>query len=277
MSTMTAGQAFRAGDIPAAIAAATAAVKAAPTDPGARWLLAEMLAFDGNLDRADKVLEGAALREPSPPVLEFRRLLRGEVARRQCFAEGRLPRFQGGAPTPALEASLRACVLLRAGDAAGAAQAAAEAEGLRPRAPGCRDAGGNFDDLRDGDDVFAPLIEAITLAGDYMWIPVERLRRLAAEPPRRPRDLLWTRCAVETQDGTEGVIYLPCLYPWSAGEGVDAALRLGRATDWIEPGDAAGPVRGLGQRLLLLGEEAVPLPELGGVTLAGNTAGTTAG
>ena len=64
----TAGDAFRAGDIPAAVAAATAGVKAAPTDPGARWLLAEMLLFDGNLERADKVLEAAALREPSWPL-----------------------------------------------------------------------------------------------------------------------------------------------------------------------------------------------------------------
>ena len=270
----TAGDAFRAGDVPAAVAAATAGVKAAPTDPGARWLLAEMLLFDGNLDRADKVLEAAALREPSPPVLEFRRLIRGEVARRQCFAEGRVPRFQGGAPTPALEASLRAAVLLRSGDEAGAAEAAAEADRLRPRAPGRREGGGAFDDLRDGDDVLAPLVEAITLAGDYMWIPVERLRRLAAEPPRRPRDLFWARCAVETGDGTEGVVYVPCLYSWGVEGAPDAAaLRLGRATDWIEP-PGGGPVRGRGQRLLLLGEEAVALAELGDVALTG--AGTAA-
>lgn len=263
-AAVTAGDAFRAGDVAAAIAAATAEVKAAPTDPGARWLLAEMLLFDGNLERADKVLEAAALREPSPPVLEFRRLIRGEVARRQCFTEGRVPRFQGGAPTPALEASLRASVLLRAGDEAGAAEAAAEADRLRPRTPGRREAGAAFDDLRDGDDVLAPLVEAITLAGDYMWIPVERLRRLAAEPPRRPRDLFWARCTVETGDGTEGVVYVPCLYPWNAEA---AELRLGRATEWVEPQD--GPVRGFGQRVLLLGEEAVSLAELGDVALTG--------
>ena len=41
----TAGDAFKAGDIEGAVAAAIATVKATPRDAGARWLLAEMLLF----------------------------------------------------------------------------------------------------------------------------------------------------------------------------------------------------------------------------------------
>lgn len=62
----TAGDALRAGDIAGALAAATAAVKAAPTDADARWLMAELLLLTGEVERADRMLDAAALRDPNP-------------------------------------------------------------------------------------------------------------------------------------------------------------------------------------------------------------------
>ena len=82
----------------------------------------------------DAVLEET----PSPTVMEFRQLLRAEVVRRQVLTEGRVPKFQGEDPTEAQKAAARAVTLLRAGDHAGAAAAAAEVEALRPRVAGTR-------------------------------------------------------------------------------------------------------------------------------------------
>ena len=56
---------FRAGKLAEAIAAATAAVKAAPADLGRRVLLAELLLFSGNLERADVILDAASQVDPS--------------------------------------------------------------------------------------------------------------------------------------------------------------------------------------------------------------------
>jgi type VI secretion system protein ImpE len=249
----TAGDAFRAGDLDAALAAATSAVKAAPTDSDARWLLAEMLLFTGEAERADRMLDAAALHEPNPAVLEFRRLLRAEVVRAQVLAEGRAPKYQGDDATPAQQAALRARMFLRLGDAAAAAEAAAEVESLRPRTPG-RAGDAAFDDFRDADDLFAAEIEVLTTGGEHMLVPVERLRSLSFDAPRRPRDLFWRRCTIELKDGTEGVVFMPALYPGAAQE-TDRGLRLGRATEWSE---GAGPVRGRGQRVFLAGEEALP-------------------
>ena len=258
------GDAFQAGDLPAAIAAATAAVKAAPRDSGGRWLLAEMLLFAGEVERADRALDAVITDDPSPAVLEFRRLLRAEEVRRQVFRDGRVPKFQGEDPTPAQTAAMRALTLLRQGDVAGAAAAAAEAEAARPRTPGeARTAAGTttpFDDLRDADDLFAPHFEVLTAGGEYMWVPVERLESLVFEPARRPRDLYWRRTNLTLKDGTEGLVFVPAIYPWS-DPATPAALKLGRETDWPEPG--AGPSRGAGQRILLVGEEALPLAEAG--------------
>ncbi len=263
------GDAFQSANLPAAIAAATAGVKASPRDAGARWLLTEMLLFAGDVERADRTLDSVIEEQPSPAVLEFRRLLRAEVVRRQVFGEGRLPKFQGDAATPAQTAAMRAVTLLRLGEAAAAAEAAAEAEALRPRAPGQATAPDGtvveFDDLRDADDLFSPHFEVLTAGGDYMWVPVERLQGLVFEAPRRPRDLFWRRANLTLKDGTEGLVFIPAIYPWTDAATPDA-LKLGRRTDWPDAGD--GPVRGLGQRLLLAGEDALPLAEAGTLAFA---------
>lgn len=256
--------AFEAGDLPAALAAATAAVKAKPREPGLRWLLAEMLLFSGQVERADRALDAVLEDTPSPTVMEFRHLLRGEEVRRQVFAEGRAPKFQGDDATPAQTAALRALTETRLGAHDAAAAAAAEAETLRARVPGKVERGDGsvveFDDLRDADDVFAPTLEVITAAGDYIWVPYERIASLEFDAAKRPRDLYWRRCAITLKDGTEGVVYVPAVYPWS-GTAPSPALQLGRETDWSGDGAAAGPVRGIGQRLLLAGEEALPVTE----------------
>jgi len=58
------------------------------------------------------------------------------------------------------------------------------------------------------------------------------------------------------REGPDGDVYLPALYPTDAAAG--DSLRLGRATEWTE----GEPVRGIGQRLYLAGEEGVPVQQL---------------
>ena len=127
-----AGRLFREGNLADALTAANAAVRKTPTDIGARVLLAELLVFAGNIDRADVVLDACADLDPTAAlvVAEFRQLLRGETARRQLFSEGRVPEFLGE-PTAAQRLSLAAVVALRNGDTHEAGKRAAEAEEAR--------------------------------------------------------------------------------------------------------------------------------------------------
>jgi type VI secretion system protein ImpE len=225
--------------------------------------MAELLLLTGDAERADKMLDAAALHEPNPAVLEFRKLLRAEVLRGQVLREGRAPKFQGDDATPAQRAALTARMLLRLGDMAGAARAAEEIESLRARAPGHieNDDGSQvpFADLRDADDLWAAEVEVLTTAGDHILVPVERIRSLAFDGPRRTRDLLWRRCSIDLKDGTEGVVYVPALYLGPQRE-TDDALLLGRATEWTDP--AQGPVRGRGLRMMLVGEELLSIMAL---------------
>jgi type VI secretion system protein ImpE len=262
----TAGALFRAGKLTAAIDAANAAVRAKPADFGERLLLAELLVFAGNLQRADLILDAAAKTDPTTAVVvaEFRQLLRADIARRQCLAEGRIPEFLGE-PTPALQATLAALVALRAGENDEAARKAADAETSRPRVAGTmKQADGDvpFDDFRDADDLYAGFFEVLTTTGKYFWIPTERVASIELHPPRRPRDLAWRRVAMSVIDGPDGEVYLPALYV-AAQSGSSDDISLGRTTEWL--GEENELVRGAGQRIFVIGDEAYGITDLSGL------------
>jgi type VI secretion system protein ImpE len=261
----TAGALFQARQLGPAIAAASAEVRRSPGDLGARVLLAELLLFAGTTDRADVILDAAATADPTSAVVvaEFRQLLRAETARRQCSRDGRVPEFLGEPPA-ALRAALAAHVALRAGDFAEAARCAAEAEAVRPRVPGfirealIKEGGGEtaFDDFRDVDDLCAGFFEVLTTTGKYYWVPTERVASIVLHPPQRPRDLAWRRATISVNDGPDGEVYVPVIYDSPLPDGApDLAddYRLGHGTEWS--GDETGPVRGIGQRVFLAGDE----------------------
>ncbi len=255
----TAGALFRAGQLQSALEAANAAVRKTPSDLGARVLLAEILIFVGNLERADVILDAAGEAEPEAAmvVAEFRQLLRGDMARRQMRRDGRVPEFLGE-PTDTQRLQLAALVALREGDAAGASRLTEQAEAGRPHVAGFS-GDTRFDDFRDADDLCAGSVEVLTTTGKYFWIPTERLVTREFHPPKRPRDLLWRRVSMSVRDGPDGEVYLPATYG-SDDAALADSLRLGRTTEWLEQADA--PVRGVGQREFLVGEEALGIMEL---------------
>jgi type VI secretion system protein ImpE len=259
-TNISAGDLFRAGHLTDALAAATAAVKKSPTDLGARVLLAELLTFAGNLERADVILDAASQVDPSAltVVAEFRQLLRAETARRQLYRDCRIPEFLGE-PEPTEQASLAAMVALRAGDISEALAKSEEAETIRPRAPGLHGKT-QFDDFRDANDLLPGFIETLTSTGKYYWIPLSRIQTMIFHPPKRPRDLMWRRCSMAVTNGPDGDVYIPVTY-YADPETTDDAHRLGRETSWTE--DGTGPIRGLGQRTFLIGDEAHGIMDLG--------------
>ncbi|WP_284944996.1 type VI secretion system accessory protein TagJ [Acidisoma cladoniae] len=249
---------FRAGDLREAIAMAGSAVRDAPADSGKRLFLAELLLFAGEFERADKTLDAMEALDMSlsPGIAPFRQLLRAETMRRQTWREGRLPEFLGE-PTPALTLYLKSLVAVLAGDDAAAAEAAQDAEAVRPRVAGQHNDVA-FDDIRDTDDVCAGFVEVLTVSGRYFWVPFERIEEAMFHPPQRLRDLFWRQCAMSIQGGPEGDVYVPTTYVTSSPES-DGLFAVGRKTDWS--GEAL--IRGRGQRLLLVGDEGVAVQDLG--------------
>ena len=256
---LSAKDCFEAGDLIGAIEAQTAEVKRHPGDVARRGFLAELLAFTGQLDRADAMLDVLAKQAPEAAlgISAFRQLVRGEQARQQCFGEGRVPEFVGEPPAH-LQHYLRASVALREGRPDDAVHALAEAEAVRPHPRGICN-GRPFDDLRDIDDLTAGFFEVITNTGKYYWVPIEQVEMAEFRQPERARDIGWRRAHMIVHGGADGEVYIPAIYP-PAGVELDGRGRLGRFTDWI--GGDGTPVRGVGQRSFLVGEDSLPIMEI---------------
>jgi type VI secretion system protein ImpE len=268
MTLMNAKELYETGQLAAAVAAAGDEVKHHPADAGKRMLLCELLCFAGEIDRADRQLDVLVQQEPKAilEVAALRQVLRGEQARRQFYAEGRLPEFLEP-PSERLKRHLEASVRLRDGQPGEAAQLLQQAEAERPPVAGT--CGGQpFADLRDMDDLCASFFEVLTTTGKYYWIPMERVEQMEFHPPKRPRDLLWRSVHMVVRGGPDGVVFLPALYAGSHTEG-DDRFRLGRMTDWR--GGVESPVRGVGQRMLVVGEECLSIMELKEITIAAPT------
>lgn len=260
---MDATQLYTAGNLKEAVEAAVADVKRLPTDLGKRMFLCELLCFAGHFDRADRQLETIEQQDPklAVEVATFRQLLRADAARQQFYEEGRVPEFLE-APLPRLKYHLEASIHAREGQSQEAARLLAEADRLRPAAAGTS-CGKPFEDFRDIDDLTSSFFEVLTTTGKYYWIPIEQVELLECHKPRRPRDLLWRPAHMIVRGGPDGEVFLPVLYAGSRAE-PDDRLRLGRMTDWR--GGDGSPVRGIGQRMYLVGEEAQGILELGDIT-----------
>jgi type VI secretion system protein ImpE len=254
---------LKAGELGKAVEAQTAAVRAAPADISKRWFLAELLCFAEERERADRMLDviGSQSAQHQLSIIVFRQLLRAEETRRQVMLEGRAPDLVGPS-APSLRHSVEALLHLRLGHAADAAGSLAAAPATT--VSGERN-GAAFEDFRDLDDVLAPLLEFIDRGGEYRWAATADILRLELGPAERPRDLIWRPARIEVRDGPDGEVWLPCLYVPPQPVASDG-LRLGRETDWLTEAD--GPVRGIGLRAFLIGDEDVSIHELGAVEFA---------
>ncbi len=256
---MNARERYEAGELAEAIRAVQQQIKAHPTDTSQRGFLCELLCFSGEFERADKQLETIAKQDPDLMlgIVQFRQVLRAEMARQQCFREGRAPELLGE-PSLAVRKQLEALVALREGDGKQAGELLDEAEAARTPTSGSCD-GRAFDDWRDLDDVIAGMIEVHTTAGKYYWIPAGQFASIEFHKPERPRDLIWRRAHIDVVDGPDAEVFLPAIYPQTDSSD-DAQLMLGRGSAWT--GGEGLPVRGQGQRMFLAGDDSQAIMSL---------------
>lgn len=254
---MSADELFKAGRLREAIEAQTLEVKAHPADTAKRLFLFELLAFEGDLDRARK--QNDALRFDQPElqaaVLTYRGLLDAEARRRELFLGGSPPPQFLVDPPAHVQLRLEAVARLQAGDSAGAAALLEKANADAPSVRGSLN-GQPIELLRDVDDLFGTVLEVMA-RGSYFWVPLEQVERLTMGAPRFPRDLLWIPARLELE-AASGDVFVPTLYPSSHAH-PDELVRLGRKTDWHA--EETGPTLGSGLRTFLVGDDPIGILE----------------
>src|SRR5262249_32262285 len=161
----------KAGRLQDAIDAQLKEVKAAPADQGKRLFLFELLAFAGDLDRAQRQIDAVTYSdvELDAAVATYRKLIDAERLRRRLFSEGLTPKSFAEPPAP-VQLRLDAVNRLREGGGGEAAELLAKAaEAGVPRAGTLNDK--PFTSLRDCDDIFGDILEVMA-HGAYYWVPL---------------------------------------------------------------------------------------------------------
>ncbi|MBI1249279.1 SciE type virulence protein [bacterium] len=255
------GELLKAGRLDEAIDAAIQDVKKKPMQWDLRVALAQLLCLRGDLERADSHLETAQGQSPEAAlrISMYRQMIRGEKTRNECWFEGRTPDLMDGQqPSELIAKNLRLILALREGKMAEAATLASEIEEARPVVKGvCDDV--EFEDIRDQDDRTAFFFETITSNGKYFWLPFDAIESIEFHSPQEPCDLIWRRATMSAY-GQEGEVFLSVLYPGSS-QSDNIQQKLGQSTDW--QGEEGEPGRGLGQRMLWLGEDEKSILEIG--------------
>lgn len=247
---------LRAGDLPGAITFATERVRSAPADADARWNLAELLSLSGDLVRADQQLDTLMTLKPSDTgtAAQFRQLVRAEMRRREFYFEGKgLPELVMEEGSDQLRLRMELCIAIREKKTEAAASVLARARATRVPVPMVVD-GSPASDVRDLDDVACSALEVLAPTGRFFWVPWSGILSAQFTPPRTARDLAFREVRLVLTNGPEATVFVPSVYPVPSGAKVDPKFALGHMTDYQTP-FPGGPNTGLGQRILLAGED----------------------
>lgn len=246
---MQAQQLVRDGDLAGGLEALQHAVRQDTANARLRTFLFQLLAVQGQWQRAMTQLNVAGELDATtlPMVQTYREAIRCEALRAAVFAGERAPLIFGEPQNwiGMLVEALRH-------DGAAPARAAALREQAFDMASGSAGAidGTPFAWLADADQRLGPVLEAI-IDGRYFWVPFVRLSAIDIETPADLRDTVWTAASFTFANGAQSVGLIPTRYAGTVEEGSDA-LKLARRTEW------AG-VRGLGQRMFVTDTGEYPL------------------
>jgi type VI secretion system protein ImpE len=223
------------GNLKGAVEAALASVKSSPTDARARTFLFELSCFTGDWERAERQLDVIGHQDANSMVgsLIYRQCIEAERKRARFFSESLKPEFLA-TPPDYVYGLLTANNRLREGNPAEARETLDKLEEERP-AFACKINGEDVADFRDYNDLTSCILEAI-IKDSYVWIPLEQIVRIKFGEMKSLRDLLWIQAEVETDNATNGEMFLPALYANSWKSDNDQ-VRLGRMTDWRDAGE----------------------------------------
>jgi type VI secretion system protein ImpE len=256
-------EALRSGDVEGAMAALKQDVRKSPRDGKLRTFLFQMFCVTGEWDRALTQLSVAGELDPLayPMVQAYQAAIRCEMLREKVF-RGELSPTVLGDPGEWLPLLMEATRLFAKGQHQEAAQLRDSAFEAAPSSSGVVNETA-FEWIADSDPRLGPVVE-VFLNGNYMWVPIFRIKSLLFEAPADLRDQVWTPTRFKWTNEGEAMGFIPTRYPGTIGT-KDPALLLSKKTDWVDVAeDWSLPV---GQRILVTDAEETALMDVRRITL----------
>lgn len=226
---------LEAGNLKGATEAALSVVKAKPTDAQARIFLFELSIFAGDWERARRQLDVIGHQDTTAMIGSkiYEQCIIAEGKRMDFFAKGAKPEFLA-TPPDYVYGILAANNKVREGSTAEAREILDQVETERP-AFAARVNGAQVTDFRDYNDLTSGILEVI-IKDSYVWVPFEQIEKITFEAPKSQRDYFWRQATLETDNGTNGDVFIPALYN-DSWRSADDAIRLGKAADWRDLGE----------------------------------------
>lgn len=245
---------FNAGKLREAITESNQVVASHPRDLKPRIVLAQLVCFTGDWERAQKVvdqLKSLDTDHAQAPLVNFlNAMVMAEIQRRQVWLSGALPEFVE-APGEVESKLLWAWNCRRSGEMDQFNEAMAFVQENAPVCSLVRDSK-SYEGLRDLDDMTAVIFEAHSIHGSHYWLPISQVEKLDVSPPTRPVDFLWNSARLTLRNGNEARMYFPGTYFHSFDQENDD-FKLGRSTEWNAGED--GGDRGFGRKIFVAGDD----------------------
>lgn len=246
---------LKEGRLDEALAQLQEQVRKNPDQAKHRVFLFQLLALNGQWDRALNQLNVCGNLDAAnlAMVQTYREAIRCEILREKIF-HGETSPLVFGEPEQWIALLIEACKQSAQNNYSQAADLRDQAFELAPASSGSFN-GESFAWIADSDSRLGPVAEAI-VNGRYYWIPFNRIAKIEVEAPADLRDLVWLPAQFTWTNGGNAFGLIPSRYPGTE-KAEDASLRLARKTEWQEP--EAGHYHGLGQRILITdnGEHAL--------------------
>lgn len=255
---MTAKELMRAGRLSEARSVLIQEVKSAPGDTGKRTLLFQVLALQGEWDKAAKHLDVVSTQDPSRVigVQAYLNIVKAEQERIKVMDGTLIPSFLPDVPAYS-QKYMTYLNALREGRFDEARSLLIEIDASLPSVSGTVN-GTGFEGISDTDARLYPFLEAF-VHDRYVWIPFEAIRELLIQEARSSFDLIWAAASVTTWEGLTMNCILPVLYPGSHLH-EDEQIQAGRLTDWVPLG--SGLSRGVGQHVYEVGDRDMAILEI---------------
>ncbi|MEI6705697.1 MAG: type VI secretion system accessory protein TagJ [Methylococcales bacterium] len=255
-------QSLQEGNLQEALVQLQNQIKKNPADPKLRVFLFQLLAVQGEWDRALTQLNiSGDLDAANLAMLQtYREAIACEVLRKQIFQGSKTP-LVFGQPEQWIALLQQALKLNTEHQHKEAQQLRDQAFELAPVTQGTIN-GEAFEWIADADVRLGPVLEAI-INGRYYWIPFQQIQQIQIEEPTDLRDVVWMPAHFVWTNGGDAFGLIPTRYPDSESS-EDFALRLARKTEWTELNEAT--FIGLGQRLLSTNENDYALMDVREIT-----------
>ena len=242
---MGAEQSLRDGNLEASLQQLKEQVKADPGNAELRVFLFQLLAIQGQWDRALTQLNVAGELDAAAlaMVQMYREALQCEAYRAEVFSGKKPPHFFGK-PEEWMAMCVEALSHATEGRSKQAADLLARAYESAPATSGAIN-GDGFEWIADADSRLGPFLEAV-ISSTYYWVPFNCIHRIDIEEPEDLRDMVWAPAHFTWANSGEVVGLIPTRYPDSEAS-EDPLIQLARKTEWLDQGDEQ--FFGLGQRV----------------------------